>query len=249
MNLVSSTVMHSYYRKSLSPVASKEESPVASGSSLRSSRVESSRAEFESTSPRERHRSVGPACGSASVHSTQKVNNGPPAGGPVAEFIDYSESDSVQGGQLTRDLVAVHNIYFSNNKVSLSDLNPSTEPEFECRGTVPLKNGVLICGCFVRAEAPDPASYRDIAGFDCMPRDSLRRLIFKLYAKSGFINCRIQPLRIMNTDQPLKLFVDPTVKPVAIHKAAIIPIHLKVRVKADLDSDVWLGILEKVDIN
>ena len=38
-------------------------------------------------------------------------------------------------------------------------------------------------------------------------------------------------------------------KPVAIHKAAIIPILLKARVKADLDRDVWLGIIEKVDIN
>ena len=38
-------------------------------------------------------------------------------------------------------------------------------------------------------------------------------------------------------------------KPVAIHKAAIIPIHLKARVKADLNRDVRLGILEKVDIN
>ena len=38
-------------------------------------------------------------------------------------------------------------------------------------------------------------------------------------------------------------------KPVAIHKAAIIPIHLKTRVKADLDRDVRLGILEKVPMN
>jgi len=43
--------------------------------------------------------------------------------------------------------------------------------------------------------------------------------------------------------------VDPAVKPVAIHKVAIIPIHLKARVKADLDRGVRLGILEKVDIN
>ena len=35
----------------------------------------------------------------------------------------------------------------------------------------------------------------------------------------------------------------------AINKAAIIPIHLKARVKVDLDRDVRLGILEKVDIN
>ena len=38
--------------------------------------------------------------------------------------------------------------------------------------------------------------------------------------------------------------MDPAVKPVAI-----IPIHLKARVKADLDRDVRLGILEKVDIS
>ena len=90
--------MHPYYSKSLSPVASLVAGPVASGSSLRSSQVESSRAEFESMSPRERHRSVGPVRGSASVHSTQKVISDPPAGGSVSEFTEYSESDSVQGG-------------------------------------------------------------------------------------------------------------------------------------------------------
>ena len=68
------------------------------------------------------------------------------------------------------------------------------------------------------------------------------------YMESGFNNCRIQPLKIMFTDRPLELFVDPYTKPVAIHKAAVIPIHLKAAVKADLDRDVRLGILEKVNI-
>ena len=53
----------------------------------------------------------------------------------------------------------------------------------------------------------------------------------------------------MYTDKPLELFVDPRVRPVAINKAAVIPIHLKARVKADLDRDVRLGILEKDDVN
>ena len=81
-----------------------------------------------------------------------------------------------------------------------------------------------------------------------MSRDTLRRLIIQQYAQSGFNNCRIQPLKMMR-GSPLRLFVDKSVKPVAIHKAAIIPIHLKARVKSDLDRDVRLGILEKVDIN
>ena len=54
---------------------------------------------------------------------------------------------------------------------------------------------------------------------------------------------------MMNSDKPLQLFVDPNVKPVAIHKEAIIPIHLNARVKADQNRDVRLGILEKVNIN
>ena len=53
----------------------------------------------------------------------------------------------------------------------------------------------------------------------------------------------------MLTDRPLELFVDPNIRPVAIHKAAVIPVHLKAAVKAHLDRDVRLGILEKVDIN
>ena len=43
--------------------------------------------------------------------------------------------------------------------------------------------------------------------------------------KKSFIEKITQPLKIkMYTDRPLELFVDPNVKPVAIHKAAIIPI-------------------------
>ena len=67
--------------------------------------------------------------------------------------------------------------------------------------------------------------------------------------KSSFNNFRLQPLKMMYTDKPLELFVDLSIKPVAIHKAAIVPIHLKARVKADLDRDVCLGILEKVNLN
>ena len=42
----------------------------------------------------------------------------------------------------------------------------------------------------------------------------------------------------MKSAEPLNLFVDPDVKPVAIHKAAIIPIYLKAKVKADLEDDM-----------
>ena len=153
---------------------------------------------------------MGPVRGRASVHSTLRVISDTPAGGPKPEFIEYSESDTVQGGQLSLNLVAAHNVDYPNNKVSLSDLKPSTDPEFKCKGTVPLKNGLLTCVCYVRAEAPELACHKDVAGFDGMSKDSLRWLIIKLYAKSGFNNCRIQPLKRMTSDSPLRLFLDPT---------------------------------------
>ena len=48
---------------------------------------------------------------------------------------------------------------------------------------------------------------------------------------------------------PLYLFEDPSVKPVSVHKDGTIPIHFKAQVKRDLDRDVGLGILEKVNVN
>ena len=53
----------------------------------------------------------------------------------------------------------------------------------------------------------------------------------------------------MFTYRSLELFVDPINQPLAIHKAAVNPVHLKAAVKADLDRDVRLGILEEDDIN
>ena len=54
---------------------------------------------------------------------------------------------------------------------------------------------------------------------------------------------------MMFTNRPLEFFVDPHLKPLAIHKAAVIPIHLKATVKEKFDRDVQLGILDKVDNN
>ena len=146
-------------------------------------------------------------------------------------------------------LIASHNLMYPGTQVSPGDLKPSNEPDHVCRGTLPLKNGMLMCGCHARADAPEPFTHKDIAGFDTLSNEVLRRLIVARYMSSAFNNCRIQPLKMMCTEQPLELFVDPNVKPVAIHKAAVIPIHLKAAGKADLDRDVRLGILEKVNVN
>ena len=126
VNLVSSTVKHPYYSKSLSPVVT--EALGVGGSSLLSSR------QFESTPVSERQRSVEPMRSRAIVHSTQRVSSAPPAGGP--EFREYT-SDTLQGEQLTLDLTAAQNIDFPPDKVSLSDLKPSTDPELSVKVNCP----------------------------------------------------------------------------------------------------------------
>ena len=52
-----------------------------------------------------------------------------------------------------------------------------------------MKNGILSYGCFVRGDAPDSIIHKDVAGFDAMSSEVLRKLIVKRYMKSGFNNC------------------------------------------------------------
>ena len=158
---------------SSSPVV-KEEAPTVSGSGLHVSQ------RFDSTPSVERHRSVGPngRSGRATPSSGSSAGGNSTQGASSPEFREY-EGDSVPGGQLTLDLIAAHNTDFPDSKVSLSDLKPNTDPDFQCKGTVPLKNGFLTCGCYVRAEAPDPLTPWEVPGFDSMSNEGLRSVISK----------------------------------------------------------------------
>ena len=86
-----------------------------------------------------------------------------PSSGHLTE---ESGKESVTGGQLTKDLLMTHNKLFPKQKVSLDDLRPSLYQEHVCRGSVPLKNGLLTCRCPIRAEAPEPITHRNVANFD-----------------------------------------------------------------------------------
>ena len=63
-----------------------------------------------------------------------------------------------------------------------------------CRDTFALKNGALTCECFARADAPEPLTCKDIACFDTLSNNVLRKLIVLRYMKSGFNNFKIQLL-------------------------------------------------------
>ena len=68
------------------------------------------------------------------------------------------------------------------------------------------------------------------------------------YASTTFNVCEHQPLPMMKCE-PLKLFLNPEARPVAVHKPAPVPIHWQDKVYADLERDVALGVLEKVGPN
>ena len=60
-----------------------------------------------------------------------------------------------------------------------------------------------------------------------------------------FNNCEHQNLPQMS-GTPLEFHINTSAKPVACHKVMPVPLHWKTKVKADLDRDVALGVLEKV---
>ena len=66
---------------------------------------------------------------------------------------------------------------------------------------------------------------------------------------SAFNICEKQPLPLMDTAPPLRLFVDPQATPTAIMSPATIPINWQQSVKEGLDSDEALGVIAKVPVN
>ncbi|VDI76071.1 Hypothetical predicted protein [Mytilus galloprovincialis] len=67
------------------------------------------------------------------------------------------------------------------------------------------------------------------------------------YKSSTFNTCDHQPLPLMD-GPPMRLMVDPEAEPVAHHTPVPVPIHWKEEVKAGLDQDVRLGVLEPVPV-
>ena len=59
--------------------------------------------------------------------------------------------------------------------------------------------------------------------------------------------CQHQPLPMMDSP-PMRLMVDPEATPVAHHKPLPVPLHWREEIKAGLDQDVCLGVIEPVPI-
>ena len=106
------------------------------------------------------------------------------------------------------------------------------------------------CSCPRRGLEPPPIPTELPAGLQATPADvpALKQWLLDRYAATTFNTCEHQALPMMNCE-PLELHVDPKAKPTAIHKPAAVPIHWQERVYQDLERDVRLGVLEKVEPN
>ncbi|XP_021365018.1 uncharacterized protein LOC110457888 [Mizuhopecten yessoensis] len=105
---------------------------------------------------------------------------------------------------------------------------------------------VKACDCPTRqlpppppTKLPFPATTENVG--------HLKGYLLDHYKSSTFNTCEHQTLPLMN-GPPLKLMVDSNAKPVAHHTPVPVPIHWQGAVKAGLDQDVRLGVIEPVPV-
>ena len=77
----------------------------------------------------------------------------------------------------------------------------------------------------------------------------LKAFLIDHFKSSAFNVCETLPLPIMKGSPPLQLHVPSNTKLVACHTPATIPLHWRDKVKAGLDQDLKLKVIEKVPLN
>ena len=117
--------------------------------------------------------------------------------------------------------------------------------KFPTLGEVNLATSEL-CDCPRRARPPAKPTTLPMPATEAN-RAALQIHLLRIYAQSTFNTCPHQPLPRM-TGPPLRLMLDEDATPVAHHTPIPVAIHWQDEVKAGLDQDIRLGVLEKVPI-
>ena len=118
----------------------------------------------------------------------------------------------------------------------------------KCSNSGVVGHGDTPCSCPIRS-APPPG----LPVLPCSPTPenlpTIKQYILDRYAASAFNCCERQALPLMNDSPPLRLFVDEDAKPRAITAPGQIPAHWVHDVKAGIDRDIALGVIEPVPVN
>ena len=110
----------------------------------------------------------------------------------------------------------------------------------------PIADNRQSCDC-PRRELPPPLPTKLPFPATTENREKLQGYLLDYYKSSTFNTCEHQPLPLMS-GPPLKLRIDPDAEPVAHHSPIPVPVHWQDKVKADLDRDVHLGVIEPVPV-
>ena len=108
-----------------------------------------------------------------------------------------------------------------------------------------IDDGALCC-CPQR-ELPPPLPEKLPSTATAANHGKLRNFLLEHYKSSTFNTCEHQLLPMME-GPPRRLIINPTAEPVAVHTPIPVPIHWREEVKAALDKDVRLGVIEQVPV-
>ncbi|CAB4033724.1 Transposon Ty3-I Gag-Pol poly [Paramuricea clavata] len=128
--------------------------------------------------------------------------------------------------------------------LSLSDASPgntNTTPK-----QTPQSALTAPCNCPLR-QKPPPRPTQPPFPANNANRAHLQQWLLDYYAASTFNTCEHQPLALMH-GPPMRLMGNPDATPVAHHTPIPVPLHWQEDVKAGLERDVALGVLEPVPI-
>ena len=138
-------------------------------------------------------------------------------------------------GMISSSFPVIGETHHSNNGAASS--TPSTAP---------VSDSTHPCECPLRVVPPPrPTSLPFPATEE--NRERLEKWILDYYKSSTFNVCEHQPLPMMS-GPPMQLMVDRDARPVAYHTPIPVPIHWQDAVKAGLDQDVRLGVIEPVPV-
>ena len=76
--------------------------------------------------------------------------------------------------------------------------------------------------------------------------NKMEQWLLNRFSASTFNSCPHQPLPMM-TGPPISIHIDLATKPMAVHAPTLIHIHWNEEVKQQLDADVALGVIKKVE--
>jgi hypothetical protein len=102
------------------------------------------------------------------------------------------------------------------------------------------------CNC-PRRQKPPPKPTQPPYPATEANRERLQQWLLEYYKSSTFNTCEHQSLPLME-GVPMRLMVNPDAEPVVHHTPIPVPLHWQEEVKAGLDQDVALGVLEPVPV-